>query len=145
MCGNHEKRHGMQEVGGSIPPGSTNPSNDLAGGAEVAKMPWQPCIFHNFLSALSVQEIHFGLGACWRSFPTLRSTWACCSSIEAFNHRRAGKQQQDKTARIAAGRFSDHCRVIRSLPDACRPQRDSARGNLRRFPQTSSIPCLPSC
>ena len=29
-------------------------------------------------------------------------------SIEAFNHRRAGKQQQDKTARIAAGRFSDH-------------------------------------
>ncbi len=23
MCGNHEKRHGMQEVGGSIPPGST--------------------------------------------------------------------------------------------------------------------------
>jgi hypothetical protein len=29
----------MQEVGGSIPPGSTNPFRYLAGGAEAAKVP----------------------------------------------------------------------------------------------------------
>ena len=29
----------MQEVGGSIPPGSTNLFKDLAGDAEVAKVP----------------------------------------------------------------------------------------------------------
>jgi hypothetical protein len=31
--------NGMQEVGGSIPPGSTNPFKDLTGGAEAAKLP----------------------------------------------------------------------------------------------------------
>jgi hypothetical protein len=34
-----ERLHGMQEVGGSIPPGSTNLFNNLAGGAKVAKLP----------------------------------------------------------------------------------------------------------
>ena len=34
-----ERLHGMQEVGGSIPPGSTNLFKDLAGDAEVAKVP----------------------------------------------------------------------------------------------------------
>jgi hypothetical protein len=37
-----ERLHGMQEVGGSIPPGSTNLFKDLAGGACVAKLPQQP-------------------------------------------------------------------------------------------------------
>jgi hypothetical protein len=31
--------NGMQEVGGSIPPGSTNLFKDLAGGSEAAKVP----------------------------------------------------------------------------------------------------------
>jgi hypothetical protein len=34
-----ERLHGMQEVGGSIPPGSTNLFKDLADGAKVAKVP----------------------------------------------------------------------------------------------------------
>jgi hypothetical protein len=34
-----ERLHGMQEVGGSIPPGSTNPFKDLAVGAEATKVP----------------------------------------------------------------------------------------------------------
>jgi hypothetical protein len=34
-----ERLHGMQEVGGSIPPGSTSPFKGLAGGANVAKVP----------------------------------------------------------------------------------------------------------
>ncbi len=37
-----ERLHGMQEVGGSIPPGSTNPFNDLAVCANAARLPWQP-------------------------------------------------------------------------------------------------------
>ena len=34
-----ERLHGMQEVGGSIPPGSTNSFKDLAVSAEAAKVP----------------------------------------------------------------------------------------------------------
>ncbi len=34
-----ERLHGMQEVGGSIPPGSTNLFNNLMVGAEAAKVP----------------------------------------------------------------------------------------------------------
>jgi hypothetical protein len=34
-----ERLHGMQEVGGSIPPGSTNLFKGLTGGAEAAKVP----------------------------------------------------------------------------------------------------------
>jgi hypothetical protein len=34
-----ERLHGMQEVGGSIPPGSTNPFKDLDDCANVAKLP----------------------------------------------------------------------------------------------------------